>query len=49
MIPVRTIEEREQDMIARGRGHIINERLRKMWQEEIDEYGCIKQENVVIN
>lgn len=44
----RTIEEREADLIARGRGHVITDGLRKLWQAEIDKYGNMVQERVII-
>lgn len=44
----RSIEEREADLISRGRGHVINDLLRQMWQEEIDKYANMVQEKVVI-
>ena len=44
----RSIEEREADLIARGRGHVIDDLLRKMWQDEIDKYGNMVQETVII-
>lgn len=43
-----TIEEREADLIARGRGHVIDDLLRQMWQEEIDKYGNMVQEKLVV-
>lgn len=43
----RTIHEREQDLIKRGRGSIITDALRKMWQNEIDKYSNFHQEAVV--
>ena len=43
-----SIEEREADLISRGRGHVIDDLLRQMWQEEIDTYGKMVQEKVVI-
>lgn len=43
------IEEREKFLIARGRGHIICDELRKIWQAEIDKYKDIKQEKVLLN
>lgn len=45
---LKTLEEREQDLRQRGRGHIINDALRKMWQDEIDKYSSIKQEEVIL-
>ena len=44
----RPIKEREADLIARGRGHIITDDLRKMWQDEIDKYGNMIQEELMI-
>lgn len=44
----RTIKEREDALIARGRGNIITEDLRKLWQAEIDKYSNIIQEEVFI-
>lgn len=41
-----TIKEREESLIAKGRGHIITDELRKMWQAEIDKYGAMIQEEV---
>lgn len=45
----RTIEEREADLIARGKGGNITDGLRKIWQAEIDKYGDMLQEKVIIN
>lgn len=42
----RSIKEREEELIARGRGHVITDGLRKMWQAEIDKYGNMMQEEV---
>lgn len=44
----RSIKEREELLTARGRGHIITDALREMWQAEIDKYGNMTQEKVVI-
>ena len=43
-----TIEEREADLISRGKGGNITDGLRKMWQEEIDTYGNMIQEKLVV-
>jgi oligoendopeptidase F len=43
------VHEREAELIARGRGHIIDDLLRKMWQDEIDKYTGIVQEEVIID
>lgn len=42
----RSIKEREDDLIAKGRGHIITDSLKAMWQKEIDKYEKISQEEV---
>jgi len=44
-----SIEEREADLIARGKGANISEGLRKMWQAEIDKYADFQQEEVIID
>ena len=44
----RPIHEREQDLIRRGRGAIITDALRDMWQSEIDKYSNYHQETVVL-
>lgn len=46
--PVRTMEERERDLIANGFGDMLDDELRKCWQEEIDLYGGIHQEKVIL-
>lgn len=43
-----SIKEREDALIAKGRGDIITDDLRKMWQAEIDKYRDIVQEEVVL-
>lgn len=43
----KSIQEREQDLIKNGRGNIITDALREMWQAEIDKYSSIIQEEVV--
>lgn len=42
----KSIQDREAELISRGRGHIITDALRKMWQDELDKYGAITQEDV---
>ena len=42
----KSIAEREQDLIQRGRGSIITDALRQMWQSEIEKYQSISQEKV---
>lgn len=44
----RSIKEREEAMIARGRGNMITDELRQMWQAEIDKYGSMMQEEVFV-
>lgn len=44
----RSIKEREDILIAKGKGNVITDELRKMWQAEIDKYGSMVQEEVVI-
>ena len=44
----RSIKEREEALIARGRGSIITDALRQMWQAEIDKYSGMVQEEVMI-
>ena len=45
----RSIKEREDALIAKGRGNIITDDLRKMWQAEIDKYGSMVQEEVLVD
>ena len=45
----RSIKEREEALIAKGRGNIITDDLRKMWQTEIDKYGSMIQEEVLVD
>lgn len=44
---VKSIQQREQDLIQRGRGHVITDALRQMWQAEINKYSSLQQEEVV--
>lgn len=45
---LKSVEEREQDLIKRGYGNIITPELRKMWRAEIDKYSAMKEEEVSI-
>lgn len=45
----RSIKEREDALIAKGRGNIITDDLRKMWQAEIEKYGNMMQEEVLVD
>lgn len=44
-----SIKEREEALIAEGRGNIITDGLRKIWQAEIDKYGNMVQEEVLVD
>ncbi len=44
----RSIKEREDDLIRRGKGDRITDGLRKMWQDEIDKYSGMIQEEVIL-
>lgn len=44
-----SIKEREEALIADGRGDIITDDLRQMWQAEIDKYQNMIQEEVSID
>ena len=45
----RSIKEREEILIANGRGDNITDGLRQLWQAKIDKYGNMIQEEVVID
>ena len=45
---LKSVEEREQDLIKRGYGSIITPELREMWRAEIDKYSAVKEEEVNI-
>lgn len=45
----RTIKEREEILIAKGKGNIITDDLRRMWQTEIDKYRNMVQEEVSLD
>ena len=44
----KSIKEREEALIAKGKGSVITDSLRQMWQKEIDKYGNMIQEEVII-
>ena len=46
---IRTIEERQQDMIKNGLGDKITAESLKGWQAEIDEYANLHQEELVLD
>ncbi len=45
---LKPIEEREKELIARGKSANISDTLRTLWQDEIDRYSGFRQEEVVI-
>lgn len=45
---VKSVEQREKELIAKGRGNIITDALRDMWRVEIAKYGAMDLENVSI-
>ncbi len=45
---IKSVEEREKELIARGRGNIITDALRDMWRVEINKYGALSQEEVIL-
>ena len=45
---VKTVEQREKELIDKGRGSIITEALRDMWRAEIAKYSSMNCEEVVI-
>ena len=44
----RSIQEWEAALIERGRGGVITDALRKMWQDELDKYGDMIQEELIL-
>ncbi|MFV0395301.1 MAG: SMI1/KNR4 family protein [Coprobacillaceae bacterium] len=42
----RSIDERAAILIAKGRGHVITDSLKEIWQAEIDKYGSMNQEEL---
>ncbi len=45
---VKSVEQRERELIEKGRGNIITDALRDMWRAEIAKYGAMNLENVSI-
>lgn len=45
---VRSIEERKKSMIAKGYEKNIDDQLIGIWQAEIDRYGNISQEKIIL-
>lgn len=44
----RSIAERKEALLARGRGDVITPALVQMWQDELDKYGNMVQEELVL-
>lgn len=44
----RSIEERKAALIQNGRGHVITPALIEMWQKELEKYGSMQQEEVLL-
>ena len=44
-----SVEEREADLIARGKGKNITEGLKEAWQEQLDKYKDMVREEVIID
>ncbi len=45
---VKSVEEREKELIARGRGEVITDALRDMWRVEINKFSAMSQVEVTI-
>ena len=45
----KTVEEREAALIAKGRGDIITDGLRKIWQDEVNFFTSLVLEEVVLS
>ena len=45
---LKSVEEREQDLLKKGRGKIITDDLREMWKAEIEKYSLIRLEKVIL-
>lgn len=46
---IKSVQEREANMIAKGLGDSITDDLRKLWQEEIDYQRKLNQEEVILD
>lgn len=46
---LKTVQEREQELINKGRGAIITEALKEMWRAEYNKYSAMKLEEVKID
>jgi hypothetical protein len=45
---VKSVEEREADLVKRGRGSIITDELRAMWRAEIEKNSSVNLEEISI-
>ncbi len=45
---LKSIEDREAELIRRGRGAIITDALRNLWRQEIEKYSAFHQEVVEV-
>lgn len=45
---LKPVEQREQEMLQRGKGDRITDALRELWRNEIKKYSAISQEEVCI-
>ncbi len=45
---IKSVEEREKELIENGRGDVITDTLRDMWRVEINKYSSIMQEEIDI-
>lgn len=46
---IQSIEEREAEMIAQGRGDCVTEAMWQPWQKSIDWYKQLNQEEVILD
>ncbi len=45
---LKSVEERENELIKKGRASVITDALRDMWKAEIEKYSSIKQEELIL-
>ncbi len=45
---LKSVEDREKDLVSRGKAANISDALRELWQKEIDKYASMHQETVEI-
>lgn len=46
---IQSIEERETYLVRTGRGNYVTEGLRRTWQEEIDWFKSVRQQEVILD